>query len=323
MKNILLYATIASAIFLLLISCGQEQGKTTKNLPQDSIKATKRVSQQVKDNKYPFQIKEKGVDWTVVDTGLYLTEIDLPKSPYDNSKATIVKINPNIHELQLLCAKVDAKEQMGQTAKEWAEEKDLLMVVNAGMFDGKNTEGEFDGYTNRGLMKNKNYTNNNTVFESKTMKAVLAFQPKTEGIPPVKIIDLVNENLSDYIDKYHCYSQCLRLVDIKQKNVYPKNNLMWSMIVVAVDKSGHLLFIFTRSPYTMWNHINTLLKSPLDIYNMMYLEGGPETSLYLNHNGTVIQKFGSFETNFYQTDNNNEFWDLPNVLAIKRKLRKR
>ena len=317
MKISVLHKIILSLCMLLLfLRCGQKQAKS-EQVSSDSIQTQKIAKYQ--DGKYPFQREENGVTWTVVDTGLYVTEMDLPKSDYSDSKATIIKINPYIHELQLLCVKEDDKDKIGGlTAKDWAKKKDMLLVVNAGMFDGKNKEGVFDGYTNRGLMKNKNYTNNDQVFESKTMKAVLAFQPREKGIAPIKIIDLVNENLADYLSQYHCYSQCLRLVDTKQKNVYPKNNLKWSMIVVAIDKSGQLLFIFTRAPYTMWNHINTLLKLPLNIYNMMYLEGGPETSLYLNHHGVVIEKFGSYETNFYQTDNNDRFWELPNVLAIKK-----
>ena len=51
----------------------------------------------------------------------------------------------------------------------------------------------------------------------------------------------------------------------------------------------------------------------------MYLEGGPETSLYVSVNGTVIQKFGSYETGFNENDENNRFWLLPNIIGVTKK----
>ncbi len=86
-----------------------------------------------------------------------------------------------------------------------------------------------------------------------------------------------------------------------------------------MDKPGRLLFIFTRSPYRVHHFINMLLKLPLEIYNMMYLEGGPETTLYLSSGASTIKKYGSYETGFNENDNNHEFWPVPNVIGVTRK----
>jgi hypothetical protein len=109
------------------------------------------------------------------------------------------------------------------------------------------------------------------------------------------------------------------MVDCDQKNRWAKQNRKWSMVVTALDKSGNLLFIFTRSPYTVHDYINILLNSELNIYNMMYLEGGPESSFYLNHPKKKVARMGSYETGFWEDDTNNEYWQIPNVIGIERK----
>ena len=91
------------------------------------------------------------------------------------------------------------------------------------------------------------------------------------------------------------------------------------MVIVAIDKSGDLLFVFTRSPYNMYRHIDNLLKLPLNIYNAMYLEGGPEASFYLQTSDTLMYNMGSYETNFTEHNENDYFWGIANVIGVKRK----
>jgi uncharacterized protein YigE (DUF2233 family) len=267
----------------------------------------------------PIKTEAQNVQWKELAKGFFTTEIALPeKSSHGDSKVTVVKIDTKIYNFHLTCATEQADGEK-KTAEEWAKEKSFLLVVNAGMFDGQNEKGEEDAKTNRGLMINYKHKNNGKLNSGKTQKAVLAFNPKNANVPVVKIIDLLHEDWNYWKNQYNSYSQGLHLIDIQQKNCRSKDAKKWSMIIVAVDKSGNLLFIFTRSPYTMYNHINNLLKLPLNINNAMYLEGGPETSLYVSVNGTVIQKIGSYETGFNENDNNNRFWNLPNIIGVTRK----
>lgn len=264
-------------------------------------------------------IQAQNIVWKELSKGFFTTEIALPeKSSHGDSKATVIKIDTKAYNFHLVCA-TEQTDGEKKHADEWAKEKQFLLVVNAGMFDGVNEKGEEDAKTNRGLMVNYKHKNNGKLNAGKTQKAVLAFNPKNANVPPVKIIDLLHEDWNYWKNQYHCYSQGLHLIDTKQQNCRKKDAKKWSMIMVAVDKSGNLLFIFTRSPYTMYNHINNLLKLPLNINNAMYLEGGPETSLYVSVNGTVIQKFGSYETGFNEDDDNNRFWLLPNIIGVTKK----
>jgi hypothetical protein len=49
----------------------------------------------------------------------------------------------------------------------------------------------------------------------------------------------------------------------------------------------------------------------------MYVEGGPEASLYVAAGKERLERVGSFETGFREADDNAAFWPIPNVLAFK------
>ena len=91
------------------------------------------------------------------------------------------------------------------------------------------------------------------------------------------------------------------------------------MAVLGQDKSGNILFIHCRSPYPVHDFIDILLKLPLDLYNAMYLEGGPEASFYLDHKGLHVERMGSYETGFTEHDANNRYWEIPNMIGIKKR----
>jgi len=51
----------------------------------------------------------------------------------------------------------------------------------------------------------------------------------------------------------------------------------------------------------------------------MYVEGGPEASLYISDKDVQIEKMGSYETGFTEHNKNAVFWPVPNVIGIKKK----
>ncbi len=91
------------------------------------------------------------------------------------------------------------------------------------------------------------------------------------------------------------------------------------MALIAMDLEGNTYFIFCRSPYTHNEMIVFLQQFPFKLVNAIYLEGGPETSLYVNVNGRIIEKNGSYISNSFPYDTNERFWKLPNVIGVKLK----
>lgn len=89
------------------------------------------------------------------------------------------------------------------------------------------------------------------------------------------------------------------------------------MLVAAKDKFGRIWFVFSRSPYSHNQMISFLGKFKDELSNAIYLEGGPETSMFINIKDHKIEKVGSYVSKTFPTDSNTVFWDLPNVIGIR------
>ena len=246
--------------------------------------------------------------WEKVDEGLFLAEVSAgQKSIVGDGKITILKINPAHYNFHLLSAK--RKNENVKTAEQWAKQKDMLAVVNAGMYRD-------DFQTNMGFMQDYNFVNNKELNKDNT---IVAFNRNNDTLPEVQIIDCVCQDWDVLKYQYQSFTQSIRMVDCNQVNKWSQQERIWSMVIFAMDKQENVLFIFTRSPHSVHDFVEMLLDLPLDIYNAMYLEGGPEASIYLDHNNKKIAKFGSYETGFNENDDNNRFWQIPNMIGITKK----
>ncbi len=254
----------------------------------------------------------KSIQWKMLEKGLYITEIKAPRiTKIGDSKVTILKINPQYFSFQLIAA--SENDSLQRTVKEWCETKGLIAAINAGMYGGRSR------ISNVGYMKNYQHINNSDLKDS--YNAMAAFNPVDTNLPAFKIIDMENENWGNYKDSYQSFSQSMRMIDSKRKLTVwkQKHKMRSSMVVLALDKKGNVLFIFTRSPYTPNEFSSFLLKVPIQIQTAMYLEGGPESSLYINNGDTVVEKIGSYVSRTFAHDRNHEFRKMPNVIGIKRK----
>lgn len=254
----------------------------------------------------------KAVQWKTIEKGLYLSELKAPKiTRIGDSKITILKIDPKYFTFQLVAA--SEYDSLQRTVKEWCELKGMIAAINAGMYGGKSR------ISNVGFMKNSNHINNPDFKEN--YKAIAAFNPVDETLPPFKIIDTENENWENYKDKYLSFSQSMRMIDSQTKPMFwkQKRKMRSSMVVLGTDKKGNVLFIFTRSPFTPNEFSKILLKAPIQIQTAMYLEGGPESSLYVNNGEMIVERIGSYVSRTFAHDKNNEFRKMPNVIGIKRK----
>ena len=149
--------------------------------------------------------------------------------------------------------------------------------------------------------------------------AIKIFNPNDSLSAEVKIIDASCDNKIKEIEKYESVTQSIRMLNCQQKNVWSQQNRYWSMVVVGTDKSGNILFIFTRSPYSVHDFINMIVKMNIEVTQLMYLEGGPEASFFIHHKGFKIMKMGSYETDFNEDDENQRFWEIPNIIGVRKK----
>jgi hypothetical protein len=246
----------------------------------------------------------------MLQDGLHYCEYDAPeKSILNDSKLTLLKIDSRKFQFKLLSSSEHGKRN--RTASDWAEEFKMNIVVNAGMFSQSN------GRTNKGYMKNYSHYNNSHL--NGAYNVMMAMNPKDQSEPAFKLFDLTCHPWDSIRTKYNSFFQGMRMIDACG------NPLAWdkrpgqacSMVICATDNEGIIYFVFTRSPYTHQSVIRFLLALPLNIRTTAYLEGGPETSLYINTGDTIITKFGSYVSKTYENDDNDHYWKIPNVIGIK------
>jgi len=246
--------------------------------------------------------------WKEIDAGLSIGEFDSPqKSWMGDSKITVVRTAPRYYSFRLLSASEFENSRM--TAKEWCKQHALISAVNAGMFQS-------DGITSVGYMKNFNHLNNPKLNRE---NAFFVFNPIDFSVPEVQIIDRKCQDFDQLWKKYQTIVQSIRMVSCRQTNVWSQQPRKWSVVAIGMARSGDVLFIFTRSPYSVHDFVSILLSLPLAIYSAIYLEGGPEASLYFSVKGVEIDKFGSYETSFNENDENSKAWPIANVIGIIKK----
>lgn len=255
--------------------------------------------------------RQETISWLHLETGLDYASMASPvKSSHGDSKIDVLRIDPDYFSFELQC--MEQKKTGNKKIDQICKENNLLAALNAGMFK---LEGNFQTCT--GYMKNGSYVNNPTLNPS--YKTVFAFNPKDTSKPKATLVDLTCEDWAAAKSTYTSFSQGIRMVNCEGKATWQASEKKWSMVLLGEDAAGNILFIFCRSPYKVLDYTNILLNTDLHIKRLMYLEGGPEASFYLNHPKQSVQKMGSYETAFNENDNNTVYWELPNVIGIKRK----
>lgn len=248
--------------------------------------------------------------WHELQKGISYWEPDAPeKSILNDSKIFILKADPRFCKFRMLCSSEHGKQN--RTADVWAKDFGVNVVVNAGMFNMSN------GRTNKGYLKNYSHTNNSKL--NGYYNVMMAMNPKKNGDPEMMLFDLTCTKWESIRTAYNSFCQGMRMIGCNG------NKMSWdkrpgqscSMVLSATDITGNIYFIFARSPYTHQKMIDFVVSLIPDIRTAVYLEGGPEASLYVQTNDTIISKIGSYVSTTYANDNNDHFWKIPNVIGIQ------
>jgi len=246
------------------------------------------------------------IPWKETDDGLFVAEFEsvFNDAPYS---ITVVKIDPGRYSFKLLCATQYGKEPL--TTKEWALKHQMIAVVNAGMF-------QENGLTSVGFMKNFDHVNNPRLGKANT---ILAFNPVDESLPEIQIIDRECQDFNELRQKYQSFVQSIRMISCDRQNVWTRQDSKWSTLAIGTDSQGNILFLFSRTPSSVHDFIEILLSLPLSLKSAMYLEGGPQASLYLSTPKTTIERdgvWGGIEDNSLRFS-----LPVPNVIGVCKKPR--
>ncbi|MGP0629772.1 phosphodiester glycosidase family protein [Nitrospina sp. 32_T5] len=247
------------------------------------------------------------VPWVELEPGLQLgTFLSSRKSAVGDSLVRVLRINPSHFRFRLLNASADRNKR--RSAREWVVEHRLVAAINASMY-------QIDNLTSVSLMKTIGHTNN--TWYSKD-RALLAFHPTGESLPPVQILDRDCQDVESLRTRYRTLIQSIRMISCDGENVWKQQERIWSTAAIGMDEDGHILFIHVRSPYSTHDLINILLELPIQLKRAMYVEGGPEAQLFIASGGKQMEFLGSYSTGSNENDANRIAWPIPNVVGIER-----
>jgi hypothetical protein len=230
-------------------------------------------------------------------------------SSVGDSRITVVRIDPRLWELGFVgISGTDDSE--GQTAREWCSSHKLTAAINAGIFAA-------DFKTHIGYSRSRGHVNSRRV---NSYQSVAAFDPQgKKGLAPFRIFDLdaPRVTMQAILRDYSSAVQNLRLIKRPGTSKWSQQPRMWSEAALGEDKAGRILFIFSRSPFSMHDLNHELLASGIGLVAAQHLEGGPEAQLYLNVGDVEQELLGSYETSCFEDDDNTVAWPIPNVLGVR------
>ena len=250
--------------------------------------------------------------WQVLEPGLELGSFVSPRrSTVGDSVIHVLRVDPGRYDLVLKMAGAEDP-VVTRTARQWSERDDLLAAINSSMY-------QQDHETSTELMRSSEHVNNPRLTSGNT---VLAFEPADEvpdDLPRVRIIDRQCEDFETLKPHYRSLVQSIRMVSCERANVWKQSERIWSHAVIGIDGAGRPLLIHSRSPWTTHDFVDILLELPIDLRQLQYAEGGPEAQLFVDAGGIELERFGSFETGFFESDDNAIAWPVPNVIGVVRR----
>lgn len=217
---------------------------------------------------------------------------------------TMVRIDPALYRFHLLTAAAHG----ARTAPQWAREFKLTGVINASMFQ--------PNQRSTGLMVDGAQLYNATVNSS--FGAFFAFDAVESDAPRVGLfgrgcpgfdVDRIRESFRVVIQNY-------RMLNCDGRPIPWKDPKIYSVAAVAIDRDGWVVFIHSRTPYRM-RDFNAMISDPkLGLTAAMFVEGGPEASLFVTTDKAKIERTGSWESGFRPDDSNQWFRRIPNVIGF-------
>ena len=257
-----------------------------------------------------------GIAWTILAAGLDLAEIPLavhgaqtakPEAGGEpaaeaqgQSSVLALRIDPAGYEFTLHMA---SEEQAQLTMPALAKQHGLVAAVNASMYLP-------DNKTSTGYLRSATHINNPRIAEK--FGAFFVAGPRKPGLPPARLVDRGAENWQQALDDYALVLQNYRLSNAQGKALWAPEAPAHSIAALSQDSSGHILFLLCSRPLPPVVFTAAVLRLPLRIRAMMYLEGGPQAALLVragSADGVWTGRRGIWS--------GNPDAGLPNVLGVR------
>ncbi len=226
-----------------------------------------------------------------------------PEIPVGNRIITLVRVDLSQYRLRIL-----TEERHGErrSLPRWVRDHSLAGGINAGMFL---PSGRSVGF----MMQDGSVASNRRVSK---YRGVVGFEARGSAAPLAIGGRGCGHGLDAFTRRYQNVLQAYRMVDCRGRAVPWPNRKRYSAAGFGVDDEGRAVFMHTRTPYRM-TVLNRMLADGHGIRGMIYMEGGPEASLVVNTEGHRVAEIGSYEDGFNENDDNDVFWQVPNIVAFE------
>ncbi len=236
------------------------------------------------------------VAWRTLSPGLEHSQTQITSTIGDR-ELHIVRIDSAHNRFVLLTA--SAASLQPRTARQWAAANNLIAATNAGMFRANRLPVGFAKANGRVIQSSQTSDRSIFVFDDTSARLL---DTECETFDPSAHDNAI---------------QSIRMISCTGRNVWSQQPRIWSTVCIAQDASGKILFLHARSPLSVRDFISAVQALPLNVTRAMYLEGGPEATLFARGSGNVtIERFGSYETGFNENDDNAVAWPLPNIIGV-------
>jgi Phosphodiester glycosidase len=250
--------------------------------------------------------------WQTLEPGLEIGVFQAPRgSPVGDERITVLRVDPD--QLELVLGMASATDLDGNlTALQWARREGWVAAINSSMF-------QTDHRTSTELMRSATHVNNAKLGTGKTVLAFERSAGAPVGTPPVTILDRSCDDLDVWLPRYGSAVQSIRMLSCQGTNVWSASERIWSHACIGVDGAGRPLLIHARSPWSTHDFIDLLRELPLQLDRLQYAEGGPEAQLAVRNGAREREWVGSYETGFFESDDNEVAWPIPNVVGVRKR----
>ncbi|MCP4656471.1 MAG: phosphodiester glycosidase family protein [bacterium] len=256
-----------------------------------------------------MQVGCAAAQWQSLAPGMELGKFRVSNpSVHGDSQITMLRVDPQRWDLTFVgISRTGAA--AGLTAREWSKKHNLVAAINAGMF-------ATDYRTHVGYLRSRDHVNNKNI---NRYQSVAAFDPRSQQLPRFRMFDLdaPGVSMTTILRDYSSAIQNLRLIKRPGENRWSQQNKKWSEAALGEDRAGRILFIFSRSRFSMHDLNKKLLALDIELVAAQHLEGGPEAQLYVGIGDLELEMSGSYETSFNENDENKFAWPVPNILGIR------
>ena len=244
--------------------------------------------------------------WQELEAGLQFASF--ASSQAENAtNIDMLRIDPALFRFSL--HSVSAEGPAPHSLPDWAEQEDLALAINASMYLP-------DRVTSTGYLRYGAHVNNPRIHSK--FGAFFVAEPDMPDLPLAAILDRERDLWAEQLPHYMLVVQNYRLIDTDGKVLWLPGGPEHSIAAVGQDRQGHILFIHCSTPMTGEAFAAALLRLPLALRSLMYVEGGSQAAMLARCPKLSRLWIGQSSTGFLQRTENGTA--LPNVLGVRRRL---